>query len=62
MKEFLTKKRTREHMSEKTIRGKITGIAVTGSFELEGHSVIFTAWKNDENQIKIRESFRGNSW
>ncbi len=46
----------------KTIKGKITGIAITGAFELEGHSVILQTWKNDETQIKIRESYRGNSW
>ena len=46
----------------KAIKGKITGIALTGSFENEGHAVIFTVSDYDENKIKIRESFLGNSW
>ena len=46
----------------KTIKGKITGIALSGSFELEGHAVIFTISDNNENMMKIRESFLGNSW
>ena len=46
----------------KPIKGKITGIAIAGSFELEGHSIIFTTCQNDKNQIKIREQYRGNSW
>jgi hypothetical protein len=41
---------------------KITGIALTGSFENEGHSVIFTISESNKDKIKIRESFLGNSW
>ena len=46
----------------KAIKGKITGIALTGSFENEGHSVIFTVSEHDKDKIRIRESFLGNSW
>jgi|ETNmetMinimDraft_2_1059921.scaffolds.fasta_scaffold502002_2 hypothetical protein len=42
-------------------KAKITGIAISGAFELEGHSVIFTTAK-DKEQIKITESMRGNTW
>ena len=46
----------------KTIRSKVKGIAIKGIFENEGHSILFTVAKDDENKIKIRESYRGNSW
>ena len=42
------------------MKGKITGIASSGSFELEGHAVIFTL--ENEEEIKVTESMRGNTW
>ena len=42
------------------MKGKITGIALSGSFELEGHAVIFTL--ENEEEIKVTESMRGNTW
>ena len=44
----------------RSLKGNITGIVITGVWENEGHSVMFTEAEGDE--MKITEVMRGNTW
>ena len=44
----------------RSLKGNITGIVLTGVWENEGHSVSFIETEN--NEMKITEVMRGNTW
>tara|TARA_B100000809_G_C14690932_1_gene370504 strand:+ start:67 stop:312 length:246 start_codon:yes stop_codon:yes gene_type:complete len=40
----------------------ISGIVLTGVWECEGHTVMFTESDKNKSEMKITESMRGNTW
>jgi len=44
----------------RSLKGRITGIVLTGVWENEGHTVSFIEAKN--NEMKITEVMHGNTW